>query len=246
MKKQLLLSAVGLFSVVGVSAQLATITQEWKTPVGDATNMRQGTYANGKFYIQNKNDGTVDVWTKDGKESTLTSTQGSMGICADDAGNIIVQNESGTFGTQTGDSRPIRIYPAAGGEAVDITLILPSMGVTCGRSDFFGKASGNVLSEEGGTFYLLCANSPYVYILPIKNGAQDVDNMNAVDVSVAFENSNDGTLKGTASTQTIAYEYDGDIIIHERKCGVKRMHIGEDGNATKVKDYTIVPLKEET
>ena len=120
------------------------------------------------------------------------------------------------------------------------------MGVTCGRSDFFGKASGNVLSEEGGTFYLLCANSPYVYILPIKNGAQDVDNMNAVDVSVAFENSNDGTLKGTASTQTIAYEYDGDIIIHERKCGVKRMHIGEDGNATKVKDYTIVPLKEET
>ena len=24
------------------------------------------------------------------------------------------------------------------------------------------------------------------------------------------------------------------------------MHIGEDGNATKVKDYTIVPLKEET
>lgn len=246
MKKQLLLSAVALFSVVGVSAQLATITQEWKTPVGDATNMRQGTYANGKFYIQNKNDGTVDVWTKDGKESTLTSTQGSMGICADDAGNIIVQNESGTFGTQTGDSRPIRIYPAAGGEAVDITLILPSMGVTCGRSDFFGKASGNVLSEEGGTFYLLCANSPYVYILPIKNGAQDVDNMNAVDVSVAFENSNDGTLKGTASTQTIAYEYDGDIIIHERKCGVKRMHIEEDGNATKVKDYTIVPLKEET
>ena len=70
MKKQLLLSAVALFSVVGVSAQLATITQEWKTPVGDATNMRQGTYANGKFYIQNKNDGTVDVWTKDGKEST--------------------------------------------------------------------------------------------------------------------------------------------------------------------------------
>lgn len=54
MKKQLLLSAVALFSVVGVSAQLATITQEWKTPVGDATNMRQGTYANGKFYIQNK------------------------------------------------------------------------------------------------------------------------------------------------------------------------------------------------
>ena len=102
----------------------------------------------------------------------MTSTQGSMGICADDAGNIIVQNESGTFGTQTGDSRPIRIYPAAGGEAVDITLILPSMGVTCGRSDFFGKASGNVLSEEGGTFYLLCANSPYVYILPIKNGAK--------------------------------------------------------------------------
>lgn len=50
MKKQLLLSAVALFSVVGVSAQLATITQEWKTPVGDATNMRQGTYANGKFY----------------------------------------------------------------------------------------------------------------------------------------------------------------------------------------------------
>lgn len=31
MKKQLLLSAVALFSVVGVSAQLATITQEWKT-----------------------------------------------------------------------------------------------------------------------------------------------------------------------------------------------------------------------
>lgn len=29
MKKQLLLSAVALFSVVGVSAQLATITQEW-------------------------------------------------------------------------------------------------------------------------------------------------------------------------------------------------------------------------
>lgn len=162
------------------------------------------------------------------------------------AGNIIVQNESGTFGTQTGDSRPIRIYPAAGGEAVDITLILPSMGVTCGRSDFFGKASGNVLSEEGGTFYLLCANSPYVYILPIKNGAQDVDNMNAVDVSVAFENSNDGTLKGTASTQTIAYEYDGDIIIHERKCGVKRSISEKTGNATKVKDYTIVPLKEET
>ena len=40
---------------------------------------------------------------KTGKESTLTSTQGSMGICADNAGNIIVQNESGTFGTQTGD-----------------------------------------------------------------------------------------------------------------------------------------------
>ena len=42
MKKQLLLSAVALFSVVGVSAQLARFTQEWNSPVGDATNMRQG------------------------------------------------------------------------------------------------------------------------------------------------------------------------------------------------------------
>ena len=94
----------------------------------------------------------------------MTSTQGSTGICADDAGNIIVQNESGTFGTQTGDSRPIRIDPAAGGEAVDITLILPSMGVTCGRSDFFGKASGNVLSEEGGTFYLVVCEIVRMFI----------------------------------------------------------------------------------
>ena len=87
MKKQLLLSAVALFSVVGVSAQLATITQEWKTPVGDATNMRQGTYANGKFYIQNKNDGTVDVWTKD--EFYTLDSNGDIATDIDENGNII-------------------------------------------------------------------------------------------------------------------------------------------------------------
>ena len=47
-----------------------------------------------------------------------------------------------------------------------------------------------------------------------------------------FENSNDGTLKGNSPTQTIAYEYDGDINIHERKWCEKNVY-QEDGNTTK-------------
>ena len=42
--------------------------------MGDKANMRQGTYANGKFYIQNKMMVLFIKGPKDGKESTLTST----------------------------------------------------------------------------------------------------------------------------------------------------------------------------
>ena len=99
-------------------------------------------------------------------------------------------------GLRRGDSRPIRIYPAAGGGCrynLDVAFYECNL-----RTWQFSEASGNVLSE--GRYILFCCvrMRSYVYILPIKNGAECGQyECSRYCRSLLRMKRNDGTLKGT-------------------------------------------------
>ncbi|MCH4156163.1 MAG: hypothetical protein LKF31_07665 [Muribaculaceae bacterium] len=161
--------------VFKIPAPTATITLASKnTTVPTAANNRQGVFIDNNWFIMNKTDKTVDVYDGEGNKMTTTFPAAACtNIGNDDAGNLIVR---------TGDDFPsanttgIRVIPTDGSTPVDIAI----SGVPAARNDWYGTAQGNLL--RNGKLYIMPNNSTKLTVVQIKNGAQDVDNTQTIDV----------------------------------------------------------------
>ena len=171
MKKLLLLALVAAPLVMSAQdapkAEFESLTTNWTvtTDLPAATNGRQGTFANGKCYIQDKSTGTVVIIGENGKEGELSSGSNHVGITRDEAGNVIV-NAAPSFPNPfvnitegEGDDEHVvgwkgmlRVFPAGAGDPVDFEFDVPSSFANT-RSDNMSKAYGDVL-DGGGIFFI--------------------------------------------------------------------------------------------
>lgn len=202
MKKFLLLAATAAM-VASATAQVpcsGTLKLDWKVAkdkMPAPLETRQGFGLNGKFYIQNKSTKSIEVYDQNGKTSEVLPTGGqNTAISYDDAGNILVGNSAFPNAWRT-DSTNLKIIAADGKSFKDITIKADGA-VINGRCDFMGKASGNLLSEDGGVLWLVGGTNTGVVKVPVAEGVIDTDNV--------FEATVDGAAV-TASTSTVVNAY---------------------------------------
>lgn len=147
---------------------------EFNGNTGAANAYRTGMGVNQKVYALDKNNGKIMEVSAEGTKVLDLDATGCNSLTCDDAGNIILK--VGSFGGTTDKADKYRIYPAGGGDAVDVKLAA-NEGVAdfVGRSDEIGKAIGNVLSDEGGAFFVLANATSLIRPVILNNGAQNTD-----------------------------------------------------------------------
>lgn len=202
MKKFLLLAATAAM-VASATAQVpceGTLKLDWKVAkdkLPAALETRQGFGLNGKFYIQNKSTKSIEVYDQNGKTNEVLPTGGmNTAISYDDAGNILVGNTAFPNSWST-DTTNLKIIAADGKSFKDVTIMADGA-VVKGRCDFMGKASGNLLGEDGGVLWLAGATNTGVVKVPVAEGVIDTDNV--------FEATVDGAAV-TASTSIVVNAY---------------------------------------
>ncbi|MBR5101931.1 MAG: carboxypeptidase regulatory-like domain-containing protein, partial [Muribaculaceae bacterium] len=168
--------------------------QVWKTtnvPSGDAiAESRQGFGRNDKFYVQNKSDKQIHVYNKSGNVLQSFPSGAGTNFTYDDVGNLIVRTDGFAISNFKTDQSNLRIISADGSTVKDLTLT----GVPSGRCDFFGKASGDLLSDEGGKFYISPANATGVYVTSITSGEYDAGHSYTASVSGVTLTTNTSTV----------------------------------------------------
>lgn len=237
MKKQLLTATIMLTGMFALTPSIADAKSSmdsnlkllWmNTDVAPLTlDVRQGFGKDGKFYLQNKATKKIEVWNETGKIDEIPSG-GGTNMTFDDAGNILVR--IGTFPNAFDkDINELRIIPADGSEAIDVTL----SGITAGRLDFWGHVRGNVLDEEnGGILYMGTTYYPQLIEIPIIGGQQDVANTYNYTYSSPFE------VAGNFATTTFISSWEGseDVSIlsplyNKTNCNsIQKLVLDEDGN----------------
>ena len=163
----ILLVFVALFSATNANAGYS-LTQSWKnTTVPTATNTRQGVFARDTFFVQNRTTSMVETWLQNSTAAVTTkATTNGSNICTDDAGNLIVKTG---FGSST--TKSITVISADGLTTKTIALT----GIRGGRNDYFGHASGDILSSTGGYLYVTPNSSTTISAVRIVNGAETAD-----------------------------------------------------------------------
>lgn len=163
-----LASAIIAASVSAMAADAPfTVTKVWTQTNIDNTNAiyRSSACAKGNIYLIDKANTKLIQVNAEGV-TTLEKTLVSTGaITCDDAGNII-QTAKGFSGTD--DYTKYRIYPADGSAAIDVTL--PAIKDYKGRCDLIGRAMGDVLSKDGGVFFVAASGSEKVATIYIAEG----------------------------------------------------------------------------
>lgn len=129
----------------------------------DGTNAQQGTAVNGTFYIHDRVDKKIYVFTEDGLQGTLEGSTG-YGCARDDAGNIIIRSD-----TQTGTEHSFIIYPAGATPANPGTPVSFSVTVPLSGQTNFINASGDLLGS-GGNIYLYPSGQSAVNIIAVSAG----------------------------------------------------------------------------
>ena len=180
MKKLLLLAVAAMPFMMSaqdkVPAEVESLTQVWEVTEGlpAAGVARQGTAFDGKFYIQNREEGQILVIGANGIEKTIESAPGSHAICTDAAGNLVTRVD-GVWATKLDfnlDADPavpnLRIYPADGSEPIDVYL--PAT-MSNGRCDYLGTASGDLMDE--GYLYIVPVGCDKVICVPFVEGEMD-------------------------------------------------------------------------
>lgn len=164
--------------VASTTVQAQTLTQDWavKTGLPTAANARWGVGYKGKIYTNDYSVKKIISFDSEGAtELAVTSTTG-MAITVDEAGNIIVNDGfSGASSCKT-----FKILPAGATEMQDLSIALPE-GVTAARMDFVGRAVGNVMSADGGAFYIAPSGSTKVAKIFVAEGAQNTAKSKAFD-----------------------------------------------------------------
>ncbi|MBR5119291.1 MAG: hypothetical protein IK100_11710 [Muribaculaceae bacterium] len=204
MKKFLLLAA--FFAAFTMSAQQFTLTEVTSTnnvPT-DRLNNRQGFGMDGKFVVMDKVLGEINFYAaEDGVvENTLYTgaTASWPAITRDEAGNIIARVDNSWPGNFMADTVVMKIFPAGGGEAIDVECnIFADFEAENGRCDFFSFIEGNVMDEdEGGILWLVTAKSTGILKVPFLGGEIDADHIALFPVEGA-------TLAPTSSTVVNPY-----------------------------------------
>ena len=204
MKKFLLLAA--FFAAFTMSAQQFTLTEVTSTnnvPT-DRLNNRQGFGVDGKFVVMDKVLGEINFYAaEDGVvENTLYTgaTASWPAITRDEAGNIIARVDNSWPGNFMADTVVMKIFPAGGGEAIDVECnIFADFEAENGRCDFFSFIEGNVMDEdEGGILWLVTAKSTGILKVPFLGGEIDADHIALFPVEGA-------TLAPTSSTVVNPY-----------------------------------------
>lgn len=192
-------------------AVVPTITQKWsytKLTSPGKNESRFATGVNGKIYFNDKAAGKVMSINENGEISEVTAVTGlATGITADDAGNILVN--TGWVGA--GMARNFVIVPADGSEQMTLTLTLPES-ITAQAVHQVGRVVGDVLSEEGGFFYMTVPGTTkkddegqtvddilnnFVNIVHVRNGKQVTDEYLFYDQPI--RDAKDKTMNNTTS-----------------------------------------------
>lgn len=158
-------------SAVAVQAQ--TLTQDWKMTTGlpSAAEARDGIGGKGKIWTNDKSSAKLTYWDEAGEHS-LSVGAGGTAITMDDAGNIIISTSM--YG---GGCTAYKILPYGETSVKDLSVKLPD-GVTPVGMQYMGRAKGDVMSAEGGVFYIgSTANAVKVFVA---GGVQDVAKSKAI------------------------------------------------------------------
>lgn len=158
-------------SAVAVQAQ--TLTQDWKVTTGlpAAAEARDGIGGKGKIWTNDKSSAKLTYWDESGVHS-LSVGAGGTAITMDDAGNIIISTSM-----YTGGCTAYKILPYGETSVKDLSVKLPD-GVTPVGMQYIGRAKGDVMSAEGGVFYIgSTANAVKVFVA---GGVQDVAKSKAI------------------------------------------------------------------
>ena len=179
MKKSLLNLAFGGLAMLSMAsiANAQTLTLDWKYTEDLPTynECRSAVGADGKVWAHDRLNLKLMYWDENGKhffEGPNGETLGASGmaITIDDAGNIIMNGGS----QWTPSSTEYKILPAGGDALIDLNVALPE-GVVAARMDVIGRAIGNIMSEEGGAFYIMPSGANKVAKIFVANGEQVVD-----------------------------------------------------------------------
>lgn len=174
--RNLALGAAVAVAGVAMAQEAPVVTKTWaieQVPydgygAGSQNDLRFGTGYNGKVYTVDKKNKKLVVISPDGVNTVdLSAYSPGTGITVDQAGNLLI-NQS--FPNAASGSEFI-IVPADGSEIKQLTLTYPE-GIKAARTDQFGRIVGNILSEEGGAWYLTPNGSKVVGIAYVQNGAQ--------------------------------------------------------------------------
>lgn len=184
-----------------------TLTQDWKytEELPGATDARWGTGFDGKVWTNNKTASKLIYWDENGK-TELEIGAGGTGIAVDGAGNIIVSNAFAGAGASTN----FVILPAGGDALQNLTVTMPS-GAAAGRMDFMGRANGNIMSAEGGAFFIIPQNSNAVAKIFVANGAQ------VAEKSKSFAVETVGSTDGVAQPLSNDPESDDYVVCPDRR-----------------------------
>lgn len=189
MKKSLLNLAFGGLAMLSVAsiANAQTLTLDWKytEDLPTSAGARSATGFQGKLWTNDKDAKQLIYWDEEGKH-VVTGAEGASlagagtAITVDNAGNLIL---NGGF-PNAASSTTFQILPAGGDALIDLNVTLPE-GVAAGRMDIMGRAIGNVMSEDGGAFFIVPTGGTKIAKVFVANGAQVVEKTAASAQTIA-------------------------------------------------------------
>lgn len=173
-----------MLSAISVSAQ-PTMTQDWKNTTGipAQANARFGFGFGGKIYTNDKSVTALYAFDGTTRETVVTPSATGVGIAADVAGNLILNNGFPNAASMTN----ISLWNHETGEISNITLTLPE-GVAAARMDCIGRVVGDMFSEAGAAVFLAVNGKTSVVKIFIANGAQVVEKSKAIETGIKHDN----------------------------------------------------------
>ena len=201
------------------------IEKVWeKTNVPASTNNGyQAVGWDGKIYLQNKNDGQIQVFSKETDALVDYATSGTgQQIAVDEAGNLIVFNAY--FATSTPSAILIYQNGSTTGKAVTFTLKDPA---AC----HFFSASGDIYSAEGGYVYFYCNGKTAINRLKITNGAAT-----AADVTTDLVG---GSIYSGGTQNHVMVDIFGNLVTHARSNSVNWINV----HTNECKTFTLPSIK---
>lgn len=263
MKKQLrnLALATAMLSAGAAFAAEPTFTAlyEAQTACSGAAAVRYGVVHNGKVWYADKGNGTINYFGEDGVKTTVITSENikGLGMTFDQAGNIIAQAQAFPGAT----SQEFVIFAKEGDSYVEQPVVsFAGNGDDCisaMRIDVLGQAIGNIMSEQGGLFYIPASNKiddtttvNKVSVVYFQNGAKgDYSNIggyaSGTEITLALDNNTiTNPYYETMDALMAAYNDEGKpvenmYLLRKRGEGGKVHWLGADGSETDLVKYCV-------